>query len=100
MKYLYVLIFLSILISCNKQAQENKESLVGDYVYIDANDALHVRNNCISLRHVTNEFTGNTDMSVERIPIEECTRNMLQSTCSRCVTDSIYEHLLKTIEKQ
>lgn len=85
-----------LLVSCAPaQKQDNNQKVtVGEYVYLDIKETLHVKRHCSAIGKQTGEL-GGADRTVTRIPTEDVTTSMLEYTCSRCVSDSIYDYLLK-----
>lgn len=82
--------------SNNKHDKEKTEPAIGKYVYIDTDETLHVRRRCYAIGKQKGEL-GGTNRSVTRIPVEDVTISMLDYSCSRCVSDELYEQLEKII---
>lgn len=78
--------------SNNQKNEDSQKSVVGKYVYLDTENTLHVRRNCHAIGKQPGEL-GSTDRTVSRVEIEDVTSDMIEYTCSRCVTDEIYEEL-------
>lgn len=74
--------------------QEQKQTHpIYDYVYIDTNETLHINLNCRAIGKEPGDL-GGAIRAVSRVPIENVTSDMLDYSCSKCVTDEIYEMLL------
>jgi hypothetical protein len=80
----------------NRATKTNKndqpKSQVGKYLYLDINNTLHVRIYCSAIGKQIGEI-GAVDRAVTRIPAESVTHEMLDYSCSKCVSDESYEEL-------
>lgn len=98
-KTLSILILAIALSACSdkNKKDDNKETTLGKYVYIDIDGVLHTENPCVMGLKVEDENKNATFKSVMRIKVEELDSEFL--SCAFCVTDEQYELLKKAIKK-
>lgn len=80
MKKLLIFSLVILLVGC-------KQSDLGDYVYIDLMDVLHVKQDCKAVARDHNA------QPVEPVPLSKVTDGMLDDICSRCVGHEAYAAL-------
>ena len=96
-KIIYSLVVLSLYGCVNEQKEEKKT--LGEYIYIDSHDVLHVRNRCHIGLKITDEHGNSYLKSVYRLKTNSVGYNELFSTCGWCVDDDYY-YQLERIAKQ
>ena len=101
MKHALLLFALLSIVSCGgtKEKEKKKENvdevLIGDYVYLDTDGILHVKENCVMGLQEKNELGIESWKGVHRIDATSLSKSDLMSipTCSWCVKDDHYEQL-------
>ena len=89
--------FIAFLFYFNGKGDSDKEKpAIGKYVYMDTNETIHIRRHCPAIGKQPGEL-GGAERAVTRIPVEEVSISMLDYSCSRCVSDELYEQLEKII---
>ena len=110
-KNFFILFFLCFLVSCSnnkrdtvakteKIEQQKKEiKKIGKYIYIDANNVAHRTNSCRIIKDTWGiEVEAGFNSSLRRVLTDTLNREVLESACSYCIGDSIYEVLLDSIK--
>lgn len=90
----YAIIFLVALFGCSTEKKE-KDIEIGEYVYLDRYNCIHVNRKCVNLF-----LSGGEDGEEPRYMVQRVEINSLSSigtTCSSCVTDKAYKELEKRI---
>ena len=77
--------------------KKEKEVEVGEYVYLDRYNCIHVRQNCVNLFLSGGEDGEEPRYMVQRIEIKSLPS--IGTTCSSCVTDKAYKELEKRINQ-
>ena len=88
--------FIAFLFYTNNKNTEKAEvkSKIGKYAYVDVNETIHLLRYCPAIGKQPGEL-GGAERTVTRIPIENVTLQMLDYSCSRCVSDDDYERLVQ-----
>lgn len=91
------IIFLAMFFGCTTEKKE-KDVEIGEYVYLDRYNCIHVRQNCVNLFLSGGEDGEEPRYMVQRVEIRSLPS--IGMTCSSCVTDEAYKILLKRINKK
>lgn len=89
MKYYLILFFACSLVFCGCKKKE-ETPMVGEYVYIDHHECIHVDRKCLQLM-ISDDSNGGSNYMVKRIKVEEL--DSIGNTCSFCVTDELYKQM-------
>lgn len=88
--------------SCHPESEKAPDgSKIGQYVYLDDNAIIHVKENCIRLRH-GNDDNGHKIYGKEFIDTLDFSEYKLYYSpryCSHCVSTEVYQHLLRISER-
>lgn len=100
MKRIYTAIILSLIaFGCSKQEKDTTKETIGKYVYIDSQDVLHVKRECMRGMKIT-DATGNSYYKpIERIDTFYLTKGDIITTCAWCVDDEKYDQLRNIVDK-
>lgn len=104
-----IFIALLLLLACNSnlnnkstgslnepESQVPAKRIIGKYVYLDANNTLHVKKNCVALLMGMEDCSG--CLGVKHIRIYDLPMYRNAYFCSQCIDDSIFECLEDSIE--
>ena len=80
----------------SKNNKDNSDKTIGKYVYLDINETLHVHRHCAAIGNQPGNL-GRAERTVTRIPVEHIDMSMLDLSCSRYVSDEVYEKLKEII---
>ena len=85
------------LCACCSKSKDSKptKTVIGKYLYLDCNHTLHVNQHCIAFGGESYEV-NEVNKRATRIETKRVTINLLELSCSRCISDETYEEL-KTI---
>lgn len=95
-KQWYAIIFLAVFFGCTT-GKKDKEVNIGEYVYLDRYNCIHVRQNCVNLFLSGGEDGEEPRYMVQRVEIKSL--SSIGTTCSSCVTDKAYKELEKRINQ-
>jgi hypothetical protein len=73
--------------------------VIGKYVYLDSDSALHVKYNCIRI-HMMASGDSKKSGALTRIPKDSLREVHIVRTCSRCINDSIYDIFVEIVNKK
>lgn len=90
--FLLFICFVIFLFVMNNRKKEHDKPVLGKYLYIDINETLHALRHCPAIGKQPNGL-GSVDRAVTRITPEMVDLHMLDFSCSRCISDRIYEEL-------
>lgn len=93
-KILYSFMVLC-LCACVDTKEKSKSEPIGEYVYLDTQGILHVKENCVMGLQEKNELGIESWKGVHRIDATSLSKSDLVNipTCSWCVKDEHYEQL-------
>lgn len=93
-KILFCMIALC-LCACVETKEKSESEPIGEYVYLDTQGILHVKENCVMGLKVANENGERGYKGVYRIDATSLNKSDLVNipTCSWCVKDEHYEQL-------
>ena len=108
MRHTLLLFALLAIVSCGGAKEKEKENddevlidevLIGDYVYLDTDGILHVKNRCVMGLNVTDKNGESCYKGVHRIKVSSLTEYYLRQvmTCAWCVDDESYELLIDAV---
>lgn len=92
---IWVCLLISVLSSCSVGKKKKDFKPVGEYIYLDQYNCIHVDRKCFKLWSDGDE-NDKPNYMIKRIRSKEL--GYIPSTCSDCVTDEAYNILMKYIE--
>jgi len=95
-KQWYAIILLAVFFSCTTEKKE-KNVEIGEYVYLDRYNCIHVNRKCVNLFLSGGENGEEPRYMVQRVEIKSLPS--IGTTCSSCVTDKAYKELEKRINR-
>ena len=93
-KKLLFFILSLLAVSCSNNAnKEDKEHLIGKYVYLDSQGILHIKKRCVLGMQITDATGNNYYKSIEFIDTTLLTKEHIKALCTWCVEDEHYSQL-------
>lgn len=95
MKKILICMIALCLCACVETRKKSESEPIGEYVYLDTQGILHVKENCVMGLQEKNEFGIESWKGVHRIDATSLSKSDLVKipTCSWCVKDEHYEQL-------
>ena len=94
-KQLYAIILSILLLGGCASEKKNKEVEIGEYVYLDRYNCIHVNQKCVNLFLSGGENGEEPRYMVQRVEVKSLPS--IGTTCSSCVNDEAYKELERRI---